>query len=470
MIIIQGSKADVKERSEHFRTYAERRQRGEVLAPPRLLPPLERRLHVRQTLREDHQFRIHNRPEGAQSKFDKLCDSPFKFFRGTALLYYRDYAGTDAELPIVFTIGDVHPENFGVMPNADGAPFFGLNDFDEAYFAPFSWDVKRGAVGFFLAAQQNGIKKKQRHKIVKRFVEGYLNGLKSFARDDRERWHQFRIDNSPEMIRELLESALEERTDFLGEKIELDKGRFKPTDEIVPYSSHVEEFQKAIKAYVKDNKISKETRAGHFEVKDVAVKKGSGTASLGLDRYWVLIDGQTDDHKDDILLEMKQARRSALHGLVPSLEESGFIQSPKGNKKKGDEGKAERVALSQTIHVVGGDPYYGHAKIDDTSFIVRERSPFKDDIDIDDLSKSKWKEYASICGLVLAQAHARSDEDTGVMEGDAEALILSSVSESLFTSDVVRFAEAATKRICADYETFIEDHKLGAFQFVGHEE
>ena len=86
-------------------------------------------------MREDHQFRIHNRPEGAQAKFDKLAKSAFKFFRGTALLYYRDYAGTDGHLPTVLTIGDVHPENFGVMPNADGAPFFGVNDFDEAYFA-----------------------------------------------------------------------------------------------------------------------------------------------------------------------------------------------------------------------------------------------------------------------------------------------------------------------------------------------
>ena len=34
------------------------------------------------------------------------------------------------------------------MPNEDGAPFFGVNDFDEAWVAPFSYDVKRGAVGF----------------------------------------------------------------------------------------------------------------------------------------------------------------------------------------------------------------------------------------------------------------------------------------------------------------------------------
>lgn len=58
-------------------------------------------------------------PEGAQAKFDKLVKSAFVFFRGTALIFYRDYAGMDAHLPQVFTIGDVHPENFGVMPNSN---------------------------------------------------------------------------------------------------------------------------------------------------------------------------------------------------------------------------------------------------------------------------------------------------------------------------------------------------------------
>jgi hypothetical protein len=49
----------------------------------------------------------------------------------------------------------------GIMPNADGVPFFGLNDFDEAAYAPFSWDVKRGAVGFNLMLRQKQFDQKQ---------------------------------------------------------------------------------------------------------------------------------------------------------------------------------------------------------------------------------------------------------------------------------------------------------------------
>lgn len=455
MLIIDESQTEVTDRTEYFQTFAHQRSQGEVMTPPLLLPKEERRLYVRQTLREDHQFRIKNRPEGAQAKFDKLADGPFKFFRGTALLYYRDYAGADGPLPTVFTIGDVHPENFGTMPNADGAPFFGVNDFDEAYFAPFSWDVKRGAVGFYIVARENGLSKKKSKKVVKAFVKGYLQGLIEFARGDREKWHQYRLDNSPDMIKDLLESAQESRAEFLSELIDLEKGRFLATDEIVPNSKELAKFQEVIDQYRQSNDIKDGGRAGHFEVKDVAIKKGSGTASLGLDRYFVLIDGPTGDHVDDVVLELKQARQSALHGLVPESEITTA-------------GKADRIVEAHDVHLVAGDPYYGRTTIDDQVFLVRERSPFKDDIDVDDLDYKELKRYAQICGQTLSQTHARSDEDTGILAGDAEKRILASINQDLFVDDIVRFGKTAAKRVYKDFKSFRKDHKIGAFDFVKH--
>ena len=453
MILIESTHNRSVDRTEAFRLFAKQRAEGQVTVPPTLLSPEERRLYVRQTLREDHQFRIHNRPEGAQAKFDKLGHSPFTFFRGTALLYYRDYAGTDAELPMVLAIGDVHPENFGVMPNADGAPFFGLNDFDEAAFAPFSWDVKRGAVGFNLAVRQQGFSKKNRRRVVKSFVNGYIAGLLDFARNDREKWHQWRIDNSPPMIRNLLESAQLSRRDFLKDLIDFDKGCFMPTQKIVPNGKDVKMFQKAVNAYYKNNDIKSTTLRSHFKVKDVAIKTGSGTASLGLDRYFVLIDGPTENIADDIILEFKQARRSALHGLVPDTPDTA-------------EDQAERIITSHAIHLVGGDPYYGHTDLDGKDFLVRERSPYKDEIKVKSLDEEEMQAYAHICGKTLAQAHARSDEDTGLTEGSAEATILASISPRVFKADVTRFADMAADRIEVDYKAFLKDHAKGAFQFV----
>lgn len=444
-----------RDRREAFAEFAQRRAEGAVVLPPLMLPKEERRQYVRETLREDHRYRIHNQPDGAQAKFDKLKSSPFVFFRGTALLYYRDHAGTDSHLPIVFTVGDVHPENFGVMPNENGAPFFGVNDFDEAYFAPFSWDVKRGAVGFYIAAHENGFNKRARRKTVCAFVQGYLGGLEEFARDEREKTHEYRLDNSPPMIKDLLEDSQIRRQKFLKKYVDVEKGRFLPTEEIVPYTSHVSEFREAVEGYRKSLEVEEDTRAGHFEVKDVAIKKDSGTASLGLERYWVLIDGPSEDNSDDLILEVKHTRPSALTGLSP--------------KSTNHDGKAERVVDSHRIHLVGGDPYYGTTKLREQSFLVRERSPYKNDIDIEDLDADDMQDYAHICGRVLAQCHARSDEDTGIQAGNAEERILESIEPAVFVDDVCRFAVAAAKRIYADYKLFKKDHKLGAFSFVRDE-
>ena len=102
------------------------------------------------------------------------------------------------------------------------------------------------------------------------------------------------------------------------------------------------------------------------------------------------------------------------------------------------------------------------------SYISKERAPFKDDIDLDDLSKKEWKRYAEICGRSLAHAHSLSD-DIGALNGDLEPRILASVDpRQLFLDDVVRFAAEAAERLRSDHEAFRADHALGAFRTIDH--
>jgi uncharacterized protein (DUF2252 family) len=458
-MIIQGKATPEQDRKKAFFNHAQDRANGHEIFPPYLLPKEERRQYIRKTLREDHQYRIHNKPEGAQAKFEKLARSPFTFFRGSALLFYRDHCGSDGHLPKVFTIGDVHPENFGVMPNKNGAPFFGVNDFDEAYIAPFSYDVKRGVLGFYLVSLEAGRKKKHCKKAAKSFVKGYLKGLKEFARDDREKWHEYRIDNSPKMIKKLLKESQTSREKWLAEIVDLKNCSFIPGEEIVPMSNEKEAFQKVIDKYLQDNEglvDSNRENKDFFRVLDVAVKKGSGTASLGMDRFFILIDGNnSDDPGTCVILELKETRESALTGLVP------------GEKKKTGKTESKKIVQAHEVHLAAGDPYYGQATYDGRDFLVRERSPYKDEIDVDDLNKKEMNEYAEICGKTLAQTHARSDEDTGIMKGNAEEQILSSIVERLFIRDMVAFAKVSCRRLLKDYELFKKDYNLGAFNFVG---
>lgn len=440
-------------RFKQFQALAEAAARGEFVMLPRHLTGNDRRLHVRQTLREDHQNRIAQQAEDAEVKFDKLAGSLFSFFRGTALLFYRDMAGEDSWMPTVLTLGDVHPKNFGVMPNADNVPIFGVNDFDEACYAPFTWDLKRGAVGFLLAAEEvGGYKRKRQLKIVRRFVRGYLEGIREFADKNTEKDHERRLDNGPKLIRELIEGAQKNRSAWLA-KDYLDefKRGFRHNDELVPISSRRDEFQKLIGRWLKENRIDPPARAGKMRVKDVAIRKGAGTASLGLSRYYALIEGPNQDGTDDLLIEFKKARRSALAGLVPPTPYNAQV-------------KGERIAHAQGAQLVRGDVFYGHVTIEGESFMSRERAPFRDDIDLDDLSKSEWKQYAAICGRSLAHAHALSD-DIGELDHDIEPQILKAIApEKLFIDDILRFAGDAADRLRRDHVTFKLEFALGAFR------
>jgi uncharacterized protein (DUF2252 family) len=442
-------------RFEAFEKLARARAAGEMVMLPRMLTGNDRRRHVRETIREDHQRRIASRDAEAEAKFDKLAGSLYSFFRGTSLLFYRDLAGEDAWMPTVLTLGDVHPENFGVMPSADDVPIFGVNDFDESYYAPFTWDLKRGAVGFMIGAQvEGGHGRKAQRRFAEAFVRGYIEGITAFAADRTESSHQLRRDNAPKLIRDLIASAQKSRTSWLREKYLDEHGRgFRADDKHVPVSSRVEEFQEVLDRFVKENGVDVPKRAGAMHVKDVCERKGQGTASLGLARYYLLIEGPAQDATDDLLLEMKQARQSSLAGLVPPSEYAV-------------DGAGDRIAHAHGVQLVRGDRFYGSVDFDGLSFMVRERAPYRDSVDLDDLSDKQWRKYAAICGRTLAHAHALSD-DIGELDHDIEPAIVDAIgAHDLFVDDVLRFAEEASDRVRADHEHFRADHRLGAFRSV----
>jgi uncharacterized protein (DUF2252 family) len=447
---------EIVSRVEAFRVLAEARAAGEMVLIPRMLTGNDRRVHVRETLREDHETRIANKDLEAQQKFDKLAGSVFQFFRGTALLFYRDLVGEDARLPTVLAAGDIHPGNFGVMPSADNVPVFGVNDFDEAYYAPFTWDLKRGAVGFQLAAEDKGGKGpgKQR-SIARHFVRGYVDGIAAYAASGTEQFEQLRLDNAPGMIRDLIADALDDtRATWLAASYLDDTGRgFRATDELVPISSRRDEFQDLVERFVRVNDVAVPERAGDLRVKDVAERKGAGTASLGLTRFYLLVEGPKGDGTDDLLLEFKQARRSALEGLAPP-------------SRYQVDGRGDRIKHAQRVQLVNGDVFFGSLDFDGQSFMLRERAPYRDDMSLGDLSTSEWKEYARICGRVLAHTHALSDE-TGNVDYDVEPAIVDAIGGTeLFVDDVLRFADEAAARVRRDHEHFVADHALGAFRSV----
>src|SRR5882757_1761377 len=87
-------------------------------------------------------------------KHERMRVDAFTFLRST---YFR-WAGTIESLcpalkqaPALQAVGDVHLENFGTWRDSEGRLVWGINDFDEAYRLPYTFDLLRLAASIILA-------------------------------------------------------------------------------------------------------------------------------------------------------------------------------------------------------------------------------------------------------------------------------------------------------------------------------
>ena len=87
----------------------------------------------------------------------RMLQSPFAFYRGSALNMAADLAGTSASGIRVQACGDCHLMNFGAFATPERRVIFDINDLDETLSAPWEWDLKRLAASFVLACRDNGL-------------------------------------------------------------------------------------------------------------------------------------------------------------------------------------------------------------------------------------------------------------------------------------------------------------------------
>lgn len=453
-----------RRRRDEFETYSREAARGDVEVPPEMLTGRHRRLHVRDTVIEDHLLRMQLVPSAVSSKFEDIARSPFPFFRGTAMLYYRDLAGSDAHLPFVPTVGDVHPENYGVLPGADGKPLFSLNDMDEAWMAPFTWDLGRGAVGFALAAIEGGSSRKKAMKVAKKFVAAYLDGVEKCVADPEEATRRVSGDDAPKVIRRYMKKAGRSRESFLRKRIDFDELNFRETNRVRRRPELTTLIDDAIRRYsrrVQPSSAKDELPKDFFRIHDVAIRTGSGTASRGLSRFWVLVEGWGKSAEDKVILELKMSRHSVLDGLAPTQGSASGIDD--------EFDPAKRIADAFDAFIVDGDPLYGYTDIEGVSFLVRERSPQKVNVDAGDFDTSELKKYAKLCGRMLARQHVRADRFLNGKDSDVAARILGAGHTNIFLFDTLELVSEQVDTVLRDHAMFAADHAAGAFTEVSEE-
>lgn len=139
-------------------------------------------------------------PAAFRVKFRKMAASAFAFYRGTAGLFYdleQDKRGgpyLDERTSRVWIHGDLHAENFGTYMDAQGRLIFNVNDFDEAYVGPFTWDLKRFAASVALIGYAKALSDDQITELVRIYAGAYrerIHALSTGAKNDEvppSRW------------------------------------------------------------------------------------------------------------------------------------------------------------------------------------------------------------------------------------------------------------------------------------------
>lgn len=127
-------------------------------------------------------------PAAFRVKFRKMAASAFAFYRGTAGLFYHDLDQErrggpylDERTSRVWIHGDLHAENFGTYMDAQGRLIFNVNDFDEAYVGPFTWDLKRFAASVALIGYAKALSDEQITELVTVYAGAYRERIHALA-------------------------------------------------------------------------------------------------------------------------------------------------------------------------------------------------------------------------------------------------------------------------------------------------
>lgn len=404
-------------------------------------------------------------PAAFRVKYRKMADNPFAFYRGTACLFHRDLAAAerpwaDERTGRVWIHGDLHPENFGTYINSHGELVFDVNDFDEAYVGPFSWDLRRFVAGFAVMAWQKALPEQTVRELSRTYLRAYLERVHRFVERTDDEEFALRLGNTTGALHATLQRARRRsRAVMLDSMTEIgDVGRrFTDTSGVRRLDAGekevvLEAYQRYLGTIPEAKRVERET---FYTVKDVVGRSGFGIGSAGLPAYSLLIEGFNEAHENDIVLSMKQANRPALADVVevPSMQEH-FAH------------EGERTVISQRALQVHADPLLGFTTIGEVGFLVDEVSPYELDLSWDDLHEpTDMETVVDALGHATAKIHCVSDTDSDhtVVDFQTERAIVELLEgqEETFVQQIVDFGTEYATRVRADHALFVDAFREG---------
>ncbi len=386
----------------------------------------------------------------------RMEETPFTFFRGSAVIMAADLAHTPVSGLTVQACGDAHCLNFGGFATPERNLIFDLNDFDETMPGPWEWDLKRLVTSVLLAGRQNGFKERSCEIAVLAAAEAYRRAINELAqrpaldvfyarlnaekildaaRDTAIRLRRDRI--ADEAATASVHAAVERFTEGTG-----DERRFKEDPPILFHSAETDRAGFDIEAifaqYAQTLGPDVSALFDRYTLIDHAIKV-VGVGSVGT-RCGVGLFTAGDD--DMLILQVKEARESVLQR---HLGQAAYTN------------QGERVVRGQRLMQAASDVFLGWASSAEHDFYVRQFKDMKASADLAEADQYQLREYAHWCAWALATAHARS--------GDAAAIAGYAGRRNPLDRALLAFAIAYAEQVERDHAAFtaaIETGKVEA--------
>jgi len=384
-------------------------------------------------------------------KLAAMAASAFAFFRGTDTLFWADTV-TQPDLALfggaqTWISGDLHVENMGAYNDDQGDVVFGMNDYDQAAVADYQMDLWRLATSLVLVGRQDGLGSTKIHDAVDSFTEAYLDQMDDDRKGDGEADRVFDAGQTTGVLQSFLASAAKSTNATLlgkwtvvtraGRSLDLGNANLAPVADATRAA-----VADAIARYLPT--LHKPLPAAALAVKSVAQRLHAGLGSLGLARYYALVEGPSSDDRDDVILDVKEetAPVAATYLALPGFASEG-----------------QRAATAERALDVHVDDGLGWTSMANRSFLVRSLSPAKDTLDEKKYQASAdFKATAQQMGRVVATFHARGDEDfdPALVPFDVEQLVhdLTNGQHDAFRALVWKHASSYATQVAKDWATF----------------
>jgi uncharacterized protein (DUF2252 family) len=403
-------------------------------------------------------------PPAFRTKFRKMAADPFAFYRGSACVFYADVAGradpwADERTSRVWIQGDLHAENFGTYMDGDGVLVFDVNDFDEAYIGPFTWDITRFAASLALLGWRKAIADDDITALVQRYVRAYLDQVRVFVDQADDRSFALRLDTTDGPVHQVLQLAkLRTRVGLLDAITETEG--FDRVLRAVPGLRRLDDDERtavtaAFERYLESIPEAKRQRGVTYTVKDVAGRSGFGIGSAGLPAYTVLIEGYNQALDNDVVLSMKQGNVAAPSRVLTDPAIAAAFRH-----------HGHRTAVSQRALQAHADPLLGWTDLDGVGFVVSEVSPYEADLDWSELTEpTEIGSVVDLLGRATAKVHcvADTDADHSLVPFQTEEAIAGVVDgrEEEFVAWVVEFAHDYAAQVRTDHALFVDAFRHG---------